>query len=114
MTPALPRKAKSPSQPSPSVLNDLTTLIDGDLFSNQPPHHTFKTMKPTLNDLCTSSNISNVSISPLDNLGRSSFEADLLSILPERISFDPNAVQLANVPPRTVLNKQNIHIYLYR
>ncbi|EYB93175.1 hypothetical protein Y032_0185g1028 [Ancylostoma ceylanicum] len=113
MTPALPRKVKPSPQPTPSVLDDLTTLIDGDLFSKQPPPQTFKTIKPTLNDLCTSSSVSNVSISPLDSLGRSNFESDLLSILPERISFDPNAVQLANVPPRTVLNKQNIHIFLY-
>ncbi|VDK61192.1 unnamed protein product [Cylicostephanus goldi] len=115
MTPALPRKVKSsPSpQPSSSVLDDLSTLIDGDLFSKQPPVQTFKTVKPTLNDLCTSTTVPNVSISPLDSLGRSNFEADLLSILPERISFDPNSVQLANVPPRTVLNKQNILILLY-
>ncbi|KAK6766342.1 hypothetical protein RB195_025943 [Necator americanus] len=113
MTPALPRKVKPPSQPATSVLDDLTTLIDGDLFSKQPPSQTFKNIKPTLNDLCTSSSVSNVSISPLDNLNRSTFEADLLSILPERISFDPNTVQLANVPPRTVLSKQNIHILLY-
>ncbi|ETN68987.1 VHS domain protein, partial [Necator americanus] len=74
MTPALPRKVKPPSQPATSVLDDLTTLIDGDLFSKQPPSQTFKNIKPTLNDLCTSSSVSNVSISPLDNLNRSTFE----------------------------------------
>ncbi|KAK5979360.1 GAT domain-containing protein [Trichostrongylus colubriformis] len=113
MTPALPRKVKPPSQPTPSVLDDLTTLIDGDLFAKPSSPPKFKPPKPTLNDLCTSSSVSNVSISPLDSLAKSNFESELLSILPEKISFDPRAVQIANVPPKTVLNKQNILIMMY-
>ncbi|XGW32484.1 hypothetical protein V3C99_017213 [Haemonchus contortus] len=114
MTPALPRKVKSPSQPTASVLDDLSTLIDGDLFAAKPASPaTFKPTKPTLNDLCTSSSVSNVSISPLDALAKSNFESELLSILPEKISFDPRSVQIACTPPKTVLNKQNILIMLY-
>ncbi|WKY17025.1 hypothetical protein Q1695_001556 [Nippostrongylus brasiliensis] len=114
MTPALPRKVKPPPSPqTSSVLDELSTLIDGDLFAKPTSPQTFKTAKPTLNDLCTSSSVSNVSISPLDALTRSNFESELLSILPEKISFDPKVVQIVNVPPRTVLNKQNIHILMY-
>ncbi|PIO76384.1 hypothetical protein TELCIR_01534 [Teladorsagia circumcincta] len=101
MTPALPRKVKPPSHPSPSVLDDLSTLIDGDLFAKP-------TSPPTIKHLFGKV-LHDVAFVLLDGLPRS----ELLSILPEKISFDPRAVQIANVPPKTVLNKQNILILMY-
>ncbi|KAE9415470.1 hypothetical protein Angca_009277, partial [Angiostrongylus cantonensis] len=114
MTPAMPRKLKHPTAASSSVLSDLTTLIDVDLFAKQTSPQTFKTTKPSLNDLCmSSSSLLNASTNLLDYLAKTTFESNPLPILPERVTFDPKAVQIANSPPTTVLNKQNIIILLY-
>lgn len=112
MTPALPRKAKPQPRAASSVLDDLSTLLDGDLFA-KPASMPLNTGKPTLSDLCSSSSASKVSSSALDALARSNFEVELLSMLPEKITFNPKVVEIANVPPKAVLNNQNILILLY-
>uniref|UniRef100_A0A1I7WWW8 GAE domain-containing protein n=1 Tax=Heterorhabditis bacteriophora TaxID=37862 RepID=A0A1I7WWW8_HETBA len=103
LTPALPRRSPmkniASSQP---ILSSLSALIDGDLFSTTPDHpQAFKSLKPTLNDLCSSL---------LTNSISNDFPT---SILPETISLDPKTVQLAVNPPSAVLDKQNINILLY-
>lgn len=94
------------------MLDDLSTLLDGDLFA-KPASMPLNTGKPTLSDLCSSSSASKVSSSALDALARSNFEVELLSMLPEKITFNPKVVEIANVPPKAVLNNQNILILLY-
>ncbi|KJH40114.1 hypothetical protein DICVIV_13958 [Dictyocaulus viviparus] len=117
MTPAIPRKAKQ--QPNPlssatsSVLDDLSALVEGDLFAKQTKSQIFKPTKLSLNDLCIHSSMSNTSVNPIQSSSRLNIESELLAVLPEKISYDPKTVQLANVPPTTMLNKQNIIILLY-
>ncbi|KAJ1350753.1 gamma adaptin ear containing, arf binding protein, variant 2 [Parelaphostrongylus tenuis] len=114
MTPAMPRKLKNPTPVTSSVLDDLTTLIDVDLFVKQTSPQPFKIKKPSLNDLCmSSSSMPNDSINSLDSWVKSSFESSMPSTLPEKVEFDSKAIQIANLPPKTVLNKQDILILLY-
>ncbi|VDO19961.1 unnamed protein product [Heligmosomoides polygyrus] len=81
MTPALPRKAKPQPRAASSVLDDLSTLLDGDLFAKPAsmPYApvSLNTGKPTLSDLCSSSSASKVSSSALDALARSNFEVGI-------------------------------------
>ncbi|KAK6039528.1 hypothetical protein COOONC_22967 [Cooperia oncophora] len=54
-----------------------------------------------------------IAVRGLVDFAEQTYESELLSVLPEKISFDPRTVQIANVPPKTVLNKQNILIMMY-